>query len=186
MEVQTSEEAQVHVHDLELFVTVQILDDTRAVLSLGKLCEEHGETSEWGSGQKPHLTKNGKRILCKTENVVPVVAPGLSSSSSASSSSTPLPQDSSSASPSPARLRSDDTHAQASGNRGAPLRIKKQKNNNYQATRSRLRGLPEWSEEFTENLEDTEVPASRDTPANTSQDSDSERPTKVVSKKHRI
>ena len=32
-EVQTSEEAQVHVHDLDLFVTVQVLDDTPAVLS---------------------------------------------------------------------------------------------------------------------------------------------------------
>ena len=29
-EVQTNEEAQVFVHDLELFVTVQILDDTPA------------------------------------------------------------------------------------------------------------------------------------------------------------
>ena len=35
-EVQTNEEAQVYVHDLDLFVTVQILDDTPAVLSLGK------------------------------------------------------------------------------------------------------------------------------------------------------
>ena len=41
-EVETSEEAQVYVHDLDLIVTVQILDDTLAVLSLGKLCEEHG------------------------------------------------------------------------------------------------------------------------------------------------
>ena len=41
-EVQTSEEAQEYVHDLELFVTVQILQDTPAVLSSGKLCEEHG------------------------------------------------------------------------------------------------------------------------------------------------
>ena len=39
--MQTNEEAQVRVHDLDLFVTVQILDDTPAVLSLGKLCEEH-------------------------------------------------------------------------------------------------------------------------------------------------
>ena len=31
-EVQTSEEAQVYVHDLELFVTVPILDDTPAVI----------------------------------------------------------------------------------------------------------------------------------------------------------
>ena len=42
----------------------------------------------------------------------------------------------------------------------------------------RLRDLPEWLEEFTDNLEDTQVHA----PAHISQDSDSERPTKVVSK----
>ena len=54
-EVQTNEEAQVYVHDLDLFVTVQILDDTLAVLSLSKLCEEHGCSYEWASGQKPHL-----------------------------------------------------------------------------------------------------------------------------------
>ena len=50
-EVQTSEEAQVFVHDLELFVTVQILEDTPAVLSLCKVCEEHGYTYAWASGQ---------------------------------------------------------------------------------------------------------------------------------------
>ena len=36
-EVQTNEEAQVYVHDLDLFVTLQLLKETRAVLSLGKL-----------------------------------------------------------------------------------------------------------------------------------------------------
>ena len=51
-EVQTNEEAQVYVHDLHLFVTVQILDDTPAVQSLGKLCAVSG-----ASGQKPRLTK---------------------------------------------------------------------------------------------------------------------------------
>ena len=30
-EVQTNEEAQVHVHDLDLFVTVQLLDETPAI-----------------------------------------------------------------------------------------------------------------------------------------------------------
>ena len=61
-EVQTNEEAQVHA-----FVTVQILDDTPAVLSLGKLCGELGYICEWASGQKLRLTKQGKKILCKTE-----------------------------------------------------------------------------------------------------------------------
>ena len=41
-EVQTNEEAQVHIHDLDLFVTVQLLEETLAVLSLGKFCEDHG------------------------------------------------------------------------------------------------------------------------------------------------
>ena len=36
------EEAQVFVHELNLFVTVQLLKETPAVLSLGKLCEDHG------------------------------------------------------------------------------------------------------------------------------------------------
>ena len=87
-EVQTSEEAQENVHDLELFVTMQILVDTPAFLSLGKLCEEHEYTNECASGQMPQLTKSGKIVLCSKKCFVPVVVPGLSSSSSASSSST--------------------------------------------------------------------------------------------------
>ena len=41
-EVQTEEEATVYVRELDLFVTVMLLEDTPAVLSLGKLCEDHG------------------------------------------------------------------------------------------------------------------------------------------------
>ena len=43
---QTFEEAHIYVHDLGLFVTVQLLDETPAVLSLGKLCEDHGYSYE--------------------------------------------------------------------------------------------------------------------------------------------
>ena len=160
-EVHTSEEVEENFHDLELFVTVQILDDTPAVLSLGVLCEEHGGANEWASGQKQHLTKNGKTILCNKEKFVLIVLPGLSSSSSASSSCTSEPLDS--LGMSPARLRSDDTHAQTSGNRGDPTKtkIKNQKKGNNQATSCRLRDLPERLEEFTCNLEHTEVPSTR-------------------------
>ena len=41
-EVQTREEATVYVKELDFFVTVVLLDETPAVLSLGKLCEYHG------------------------------------------------------------------------------------------------------------------------------------------------
>ena len=64
-EVQTNEEAQVFAHDLDLFVTVQVLDDTSAVLSHRKLCEENGYTYECPSGQKPHLTKQGKKFFAR-------------------------------------------------------------------------------------------------------------------------
>ena len=65
---------------------MNVLEDTPAVLSLGKLCDEHGYTHEGINGQKPLLIKNGIRIICNTENFVPIVVPGLSSSSSGSSS----------------------------------------------------------------------------------------------------
>ena len=41
-EVHTHEEARVFVHDKNQFVTVQLLEETPAVLSPGKLCKDHG------------------------------------------------------------------------------------------------------------------------------------------------
>ena len=43
-EVQTGEEATVYVKELDLFVSVMLLQQTPAVLSLEKLCEDHGYT----------------------------------------------------------------------------------------------------------------------------------------------
>ena len=68
-EVQTHEEATVHVKELDIFLTMKVLEDTPAVLSLRKLCDEHGYSYEWINSQKPHLIKNGIRIQCKTEKL---------------------------------------------------------------------------------------------------------------------
>ena len=84
-EVQTHEEATVYVKELDIFLTMKVLENTPAVLSLGKLCDENGYSYEWIHGQKPHLIKNGIRIQCDTENFVPIVVPGLSASSSSDS-----------------------------------------------------------------------------------------------------
>ena len=86
-EVQTHEEAIVYVKEFDIFLTVKVLENTPAVLSPGKLCDEHGYSYEWTNGQKPHLIENGIRIQCNTENFVPIVVPGLSASSSSSSHS---------------------------------------------------------------------------------------------------
>ena len=91
-EVQTHEEAIVYVKELDIFLTMKVLENTPAVLSLGKLCDENGYSYEWINGQKPHLIKDGIRIICNTENFVPIVVPGLSSSSSASSSTSRTPR----------------------------------------------------------------------------------------------
>ena len=58
-EVQTHEEATVYVKDLEKFLTVKVLENTPAVLSLGKLCDENGYSYEWINGQK--TTSDSKR-----------------------------------------------------------------------------------------------------------------------------
>ena len=71
-EVLTREEPHVNVKEFDLFVTVLLLEETPAVLSQGKFCEDHGSTYHWTSGQKPHLTKNGKKMNCKIANYWPV------------------------------------------------------------------------------------------------------------------
>ena len=93
-DVLAKEEATAYVRELDLFMTVLLLEKNPAVLSLGKLCEDHGKTCRWTSGQKPHLTENGKKFDCSISNYVPFVVPGLSTSSS----TTPTPTSSSSSS----------------------------------------------------------------------------------------
>ena len=82
-EVRTTEEATVYVKQLDLFVKVML----PAVLSLGKLCEDHGKTYHWTSSLKPNLTKKGKRIYCSFSNYVPFVVPGITVSSSSTTPS---------------------------------------------------------------------------------------------------
>ena len=66
-EVQTREEVTVYVKELDLFVTVMLLEETFAVLSLGKLCEDHGYTYHWTSGQKAtsHQKATTHQLQCR-------------------------------------------------------------------------------------------------------------------------
>ena len=58
-EVQTHEEATVYVKELDIFLTMKVLEDTPAVLSLGKRCDEHGYSHEWINGQNHISFKTG-------------------------------------------------------------------------------------------------------------------------------
>ena len=187
-EVQTHEEAIVYVKELDTFLTLKVLDNTPAVLSLGKLCDENGYSYEWINGQKPHLVEDGIRIICNTENFVPIVVPGLSSSSSGSSSTlrTPMQQEShssssSSSSPSspsvgeiPVREREDAPNSDTSpvpvselvdDGSGKPEEIQANeipKTNKKETAIKRGNPcdseIPEWLQEFRENLVDDEIP----------------------------
>ena len=55
-EMQTNEEATVCVRELDMFLTMKILEDTPAVLSLGKFCDERGYSCDWINGQKQHIS----------------------------------------------------------------------------------------------------------------------------------
>ena len=47
-----------------IFLTMKLLEDTPAVLSLGKLCDEHGYSYEWINGQKTtsHLQRYSNTV----------------------------------------------------------------------------------------------------------------------------
>ena len=94
-EVQTNEEGTGYVKELDLILDGELLDDTPTVLSPKKFCEKYAYSDEWTSGHKSHLINHGIRIQCDTENQVPIMVPGLSTSSSPSDSSTPTPPTSS-------------------------------------------------------------------------------------------
>ena len=195
-EVQTHEEATVHVKELDIFLTMKVLHNTPAVLSLGKLCDENGYSYEWINGQKPHLIKNGIRIQCNTENFVPIVVPGLSSSSSSSSHPStsrqernhPTSSSGSSTSPTTFVLSDSETREREDSHpvpvssphverieRGDPLLPKPTKNpkpNKNETTIERrdtlCSDIPEWLQEFRENLVDDRVPEHRDSYASSS------------------
>ena len=79
--IDTNEEATVYVKDLDILVTVQLFEDTPAVLSLGKPCEENGSSYEWKEGQTPTFFFRNKSnlVLCKCDNFVLIAVPGRSS-----------------------------------------------------------------------------------------------------------
>ena len=199
-EVQTHEEATVYVKEFDIFLTMRVLEDTPAVLSLGKLCDEHGYSYEWINCQKPHLIKNGIRIQCNTENIVPIVVPGLSTSSSSSvpssTSMTPSRQEidhptSTSPNMTSSTVSSDSVTRQAredlsgielchvnmlngkNGETRLPSQPKIQNQIKNEDPEKERRDpfrsdIPEWLQEFIENLVDDRVPERRDSHASSS------------------
>ena len=180
---------------------MKVLENTPAVLSLGKLCDENGYSYEWIYGQKPHLIKNGIRIPCNTENFVPIVVPGLSSSSSGSSSTsrTPSRQEShcssssstSSSSPTVSEIQTREREIELrvtslqckcqirlmidQGDLIKPKPKKTQKPNKQESKKEQSDSLcseiPEWLQEFWKILVEDEIPVHGDSHASSSHES---------------
>ena len=62
-EVQTREEATVYVKQLDLFVKVMLLEETPALLSLGKLYEDHGYAYHWISVRNHILSEMARELI---------------------------------------------------------------------------------------------------------------------------
>ena len=162
---------------------------------VGKLCDENGYSYEWINGRKPHLIKNGIRIQCNTENFVPIVVPGLSTSSSSSllSSTSVTPSRSTTSTPMtssteidhsdhpPAIVSSESVDRQVrrdpySSQTSEELLNKPTKTPkpNKNELHEQVRGdpyfsdIPEWLQDFRENLVDERVPEHRDSHASSS------------------
>ena len=58
-DVQTHEEAIVYVKELDVFLAMKVLENTPAVLSLGKLCDENGYSYEWINVKNHISSKTG-------------------------------------------------------------------------------------------------------------------------------
>ena len=161
-EVQTREEATEYDKELDLFVTVMLLEETPAVLSLEKLCEDHGYTYHWTSGQKPHLIRNGKRIDCNIANCVPFVVPGLSASSSSTTPSLTSPSSSSQDSVFDVNRYTENPVPERSGStseeRSTETENKNKNEGREEVQSDLLHDLPDWLQDFRENLVDERSP----------------------------
>ena len=70
----STEEATVHGNDLDVFVTMILLEDSPAVSFLGLFFEETGYSNERKKGEPPSLIKDGEVTRCKPQIHVPIVA----------------------------------------------------------------------------------------------------------------
>ena len=170
-EVRTNKEATVYVEQLDLFVTVLLFEETPAVLSLDKLCEEHGVHVSLEKRSKTTSHQKGQQIDCNFSNYLPFVVPEITASSSSttpssaslSSSSQELTSANRDSVPynrgveTPVSERSGGTTEER---RGDPLHesTKTENQNKNEEPKKAQRDIshefPDWLQEFRENLVD--------------------------------
>ena len=74
--IDTTEEASVHVNNLDMFVTIQLFEDTPACAISWKLCEDNVSSYEWKKEKHRILFRMARLYLA--DNFVPIVMLGRS------------------------------------------------------------------------------------------------------------
>ena len=74
-----TEEATENVHDLDICVDVQVLEESPAELSPGKLREKSDISCERRHGEPSYLIRNGSNVRCKIDDYITVVVVGVQS-----------------------------------------------------------------------------------------------------------
>ena len=67
-------QAKVNIKERGAYLWVDLVKDSQSVLSLGRLCNELGDSYPWPSGETPRFSKGKKVMECSIDNFVPVVA----------------------------------------------------------------------------------------------------------------
>ena len=200
-EVQTHEEAKVYVKELGIFLTMKVLENTPAVLSLGKLFDENGYSYEWINGQKQ--TSHQKRDSDTLQHGELRSYRG----SSLSSSSSDLHRGSSSTSKTPSRQESHSSSSSSTSSSSptvSEIQIREREDainsdtspvhvsnlvddGSGQPDETTIElGNPlyseilEWLQEFREKLVDDEIPVQGDSHASSSHEVSLDRYAVVV------
>ena len=101
--ITVTEEAQIHVPALNIWIWAQLVEDCPAVLSLGILCGKQGWNYEWRNGDHPTMSKGSTNITLTPHHDVPMIFAAqtdenaerstLGSTSSSSCQGRPFPPD---------------------------------------------------------------------------------------------
>ena len=73
--IECRHEVDIYVEELDTTITALVVQDAPTLISLGRLCLEHGYDYIWKHGQVPFLQKGDKTVLCQPSHNVPMITP---------------------------------------------------------------------------------------------------------------
>ena len=62
--VEVTREADVYINELDTYVYIKLVEDSPAVLSVGRFCNVISYSNGWNTREHPQLTKDGVIIEC--------------------------------------------------------------------------------------------------------------------------